>query len=169
MNLFNDLLTVVGKVSPVLGSSLSSPVGGTLLTILANAVKADPGNLKDIIDKIKADPDADVKIKEMEAMVNDLQSARNREVAFTNATKQRDWMVPFLAVIGAFGFLLTAWAVVLVQVEGDDKYFLYALVIGMGVQFAQVYNYYFGRYNSELLTTLSAPLVKIYNALFKKP
>jgi len=169
VNLFNDLLTVVGKVSPLLGHSLSSPVGGILLTILANSVKADPRDLKDIIEKIKADPESDMKIKDMEAMVSDLQSARSREVAFVNATKQRDWMMPLLALVCALGFIFMAWIVALMDAGTDDKYFMYAVVIGMGVQFAQVYNYYFGRYNSELLTTLSAPLVKIYNVLFKKP
>lgn len=169
MNLLNDLASVVEKFSPLIGSALGSPLGGVLVTFIAHAIKANPTDVKDIIDKIKTDPDAEVKIKEMEAMVNDLQNARNREVAYTNATKQRDWMLPLLAVIVVLGFFVTTWVVMFADIDQDEKYFLFCLILGIGVQFAQVYNYYFGRFNDELLRMLSTPFVKIYNGIFKKP
>lgn len=169
MNLLNDLIGVVEKFSPAIGTALGSPLGGVLATLIAHAVKANPSDVKDIIDKLKADPEAEVKIKELESMVNDLQSARNREVAYTNATKQRDWMLPVLAIVVALGFFVTIWVVMFGDFDQEEKYFLFGLILGIGVQFAQVYNYYFGRFNNELLTMLSTPFVKIYNGIFKKP
>ena len=169
VNLVPDLISLVGKFSPVIGSALGSPVAGAVMTVLAHAVSANPTDIKDIITKLKADPDAEVKIKSMEAMVNDLQSARNREVAYTDATKKRDWMLPLLSIIVALGFFGTVWLIILMDVQDSDKYIMYALILAIGVQFAQVYNYYFGRFNDELITTLSAPFVKFYTTLFKKP
>jgi lipoprotein signal peptidase len=169
VNLFSDLIGLVSKASPVLGTALGSPLSGVVLTLIANAVKANPIDLKDIIEKLKADPEADIKMKDMETMVNDLTSARNREIAYTNATKHRDWMLPALSLLVALGFFLTLWIVIVMDYQDDQKYFMYAFVIGIGVQFAQVYNYYFGRYNSEIISSLSAPVVKFYTTLFKKP
>lgn len=168
MNLLSELVDLVQKFSPKLGALMGSPLSGFIITLLGKLFNADPTNQQEIIDKLKADPEAAGKIKAIELVVNDAHNAREREVAYTNATKQRDWMLPLLALVVALGFFLTVWVVILGDFEMEEKYFMYGLVIGIGVQFAQVYNYYFGQFNSELLSSLSAPLVKIYNAIFKR-
>ena len=169
VNLVPDLISLVGKFSPVIGSALGTPVAGALMTVIAHVFKANPTDIKDIIEKLKADPEAELKIKSMEAMVTDLQSARNREVAFTDATKKRDWMLPVLSLLVAVGFFVTVWLIILMDFEASDKYIMYGLILAIGVQFAQVYNYYFGRFNEDIINTLSAPFVKFYTTLFKKP
>lgn len=168
MNLFNDLAKVVSNISPIVASSLSSPAAALVTNVIGNAVNANPSDVKDIIEKIQSDPSAETKIKDLEYMVNDLKNARDREMAYTNATKQRDWMLPMLAIVIALGFFLTVWAVIFMDgIDPEEKYFMYGLIVGIGVQFAQVYNYYFGKFNDQALTTIASPMVKLYNTIFK--
>lgn len=169
MSLLSELVGIVSKFSPAVASTLGSPIGGLVLTVLGNIFKTDPSNLDELIKRLREDPEAEYKIKSLEAEITDLQSARNREVSYTNATKQRDWMLPVLSIIVAIGFFMTLFFVVSKNMPAQDKYFMYGLIFGIGVQFAQVYNYYFGRYNSEIMSSLAAPFMKVYNTFFKKP
>ena len=170
----NELASIVSKFSPAVATALGSPAGGIVAAILAKVFNSSSFDMKDLIEKLKADPEAEFKIKQLEqshaevlAEVNDLASARNREMNFTNATKQRDWMLPLLSVVVAVGFFVTTWVVIFLDVDQDEKYFLYGLIFGIGIQFAQVYNYYFGKNSTELVQSLFSPLIKVYNSLFK--
>lgn len=96
MSLIDDLSGVVGKVAPLLGGVLGGPLGSVAVSLVASLFHANNSDLQDILDKIKNDPDAELKLKTLELQhqealqnfkvtdyqteVDDRKSARLREM-----------------------------------------------------------------------------------------
>jgi len=103
---------MVGKSAPLLGTVLGSPLAGIGVSLLAQLFGVNPKDTDKLMEAIKNDPEAAIKIKTLEfqhqeallqlesqnyaAEVNDRTNARAREIAL------RDYVPTFLAV----GFLL---------------------------------------------------------------
>lgn len=97
MNLTDEISSVVGKSAPLLGSVLGSPLAGIAISLVSSIFHANTNDIKDILDKIKDDPEASLKLKTLELQhqeslqkilatnyqteVDDRKSARAREVA----------------------------------------------------------------------------------------
>lgn len=58
---------IVALGAPVLGTLLGGPAGGAIGTVVASAFGADPADPGDLVHKMDADPEAAVKLKEIEA------------------------------------------------------------------------------------------------------
>lgn len=108
----DDLGKVVSKVSPILGSVLNSvlPGSGLIVSGLSTLFGADPNVPDDLLNKIKADAESALKLKQFEMehqndlariLASDRESARNRDVEIAKATGRSDWIMHFLAV-GSF-------------------------------------------------------------------
>ncbi len=108
----SNFIDKVTSLLPALGTALGGPAGGLVTSLIANAFGADPKNDSDILSKINSDPEAIVKLRQLElehqealqqidyqryvAELNDTANARNREV------QAHDWVPAFLSI----GFLV---------------------------------------------------------------
>lgn len=151
----SNLSSVVSKVAPILGGALSAinPVSGFIISSIAKLFGADPNNQQDIIDKINADADAALKLKQFELehqydlhriVVEDKKSARDREVQIVRATGKRDWVVDFIALFMIIGFFSIIMIVSFTKMDQSDHDILYLLVGQLSGGFLLIVSYYFG-------------------------
>lgn len=125
-----NLNDIVSKSAPLLGSLLGSPLAGIGIGWLSNLFGADPNDVTDLVNKIKNDPEAELKLRglqfqhEQELLkiaatnyqteVDDRKNAREREVSL------HDYVPTILAI----GFLLNYAAIqfycVTHQTPGND-------------------------------------------------
>ena len=150
---------IVGKGAPALGSLLGGPVGNAVGGLIASVFGADPDDPDDIYEKLSADPDAIVKLKELEAnhreritelYLADIQSARGREVELTRATGKRDINIYVLAWTVVAGFFLLAGVLMVVPMpEGTNQTVVTLLFGGLVSGFSTVLAYFFGSSKSS--------------------
>ena len=111
MSAWDKIKDVVGSVAPMAGSMLGGPAGGAVGSMLASALGVD--NTPDAVAAaIKADPMAAVKIREIEAQLEQTRlEVRGQAVqaeAKGESWLQRNWrpltMVWFSFLVGAYWF-----------------------------------------------------------------
>lgn len=116
---WSDIAGVVGKAAPLVGTLLGGPAGGAVGGLIASALGTsnDP---ESVSEALKVDPDAVVKIKQIETehktrlqeMSFDLATTQIKEVNATmraEASAEDKWTRrwrPFWGIISAFAFLL---------------------------------------------------------------
>jgi len=111
MSVWDSIKDTVGSVAPIAGSLLGGPAGGAVGSMLASALGVD--NTPDAVAAaIKSDPQAAVKIREIEAQLEQTRlEVRGQAVqaeAKGESWLQRNWrpltMVWFSALIGGYWF-----------------------------------------------------------------
>lgn len=149
---FAELIGLVGKVAPVLGSVLGSPIGGVAsiaVSLLARLFGVTGNDIGDISAAISQDPEATEKLKTLEyqhqealaalasqdflAEEQDRDSARKREVA------TKDHMPMFLAMAVLLVYAIVQIIAIYSPEHVDD-------IISARVQdiFVIIISYYFG-------------------------
>jgi len=176
---WKDVAKVVSNVAPLLGTLIGGSAGGaigTAVKLVASAlgVGEDP---EEVMQAIQTDPEALVKIKELElkhqeelaklalererlaaeqerARLQDLMSARQREIEVTRATGKRDvnlYVLAWTVVCGFFGLCFALMKVPIPEGANDVVFMLFgALAAGFG----QVLQYFFGSSKSSAEKTL---------------
>ena len=131
---WSGLKSVVSKGAPLLGSLLGGPVGGVAGTLLGSLFDTDGSDSKKLLAAISSDPEAMIKIQELESREKirlqelviesekeylvDRQNARAREASIVAATGKKDIALYFLAgivVVGFFALFVAGIASVLAQ------------------------------------------------------
>jgi len=111
MSAWDKIKDVVGSVAPMAGSMLAGPAGGAVGSMLASALGVD--NTPDAVaDAIKTDPQAAIKIRQIEAQLEQTRlEVRGQAVqaeAKGESWLQRNWrpltMVWFSFLVGAYWF-----------------------------------------------------------------
>ena len=100
-----EIVDIVSKLSPIVGSALGGPVGGVIATLLAH-VFGGAKDLSTLATNIQNDPEAQIKLKEIEQQIQanelgDLQSARNRDEKIVSlaASPNANFVVSFIALV----------------------------------------------------------------------
>jgi hypothetical protein len=153
MNLYG-IMTIVSKISPILGTALGSPIGGMIVSLIANKFGLDPNNHQAIIDTLTNSPDAAVKIKEIEnahteelehisqseyqSQIQDVEDARH-----TNS-QDKNRIVHIIAIIYSLGFFLYVFVFVFYPNDGDKGLFHDLLNVVM-----LILGYYYGTSHRE--------------------
>ena len=163
---WKDVGNVIGKAAPLIGTLLGGPAGGAVGAMVASAlgVKNDK---QAVIDALKTDPQALVKIKELEmkhqeelqrlalqkgqldlqelqAKLQDTQSARQREMENVKNTGKADYNLYFLAwsiVLGFIGLIVLLSFHILPK---DTNGVIFMLFGALAAAFGQVIQYFFG-------------------------
>lgn len=155
-----DVGKAVAKVAPVLGGVLGGPVGaiaGAAGALVGSflGVDADP----DAITKAMADPDTLLKIKQLEsderqrllewqtaqlnAELENIKSAREREVALAQAGHGASWATSIVSCIVTIGFFVMLYLVISGgKAELGDAGLMLLGTLATG--FGAVINYYLG-------------------------
>ncbi len=164
---WEDVGNFVKKGAPLLGSLIGGPAGGAVGSLVAGVFGEN--NPQELMEKLKADPEAITKLKELEmkhrerleelsieaariqlqetqAIFADTQSARQRETAIVQTTGKRDVNLYILAwvVVGGF-FLLTGLMMIIPELESKSSNAMVNIMFGGLVSgFATVLGYFFG-------------------------
>ena len=114
MSVWDSIKDTVGSVAPIAGSLLGGPAGGAVGSLIASALGVD--NTPDAVAAaIKADPDAAIKLRQIEAQLEQTRLEVRGQVVQAEAKGeswlQRNWrpltMCWFSALIGGHWFGVT--------------------------------------------------------------
>jgi len=151
-----QLSSIISKYSPFLGDAVAtvSPLSAVIIRLVAKLFGADPTNIDDITAKISSDPDAAVKLKQIEAenfgnAVDDRKSAREREEEIVKVTGKRDRILDFIAILVVLGYFIMCAMVGLTRMDQSDHDVLYMMVGQLTAGFIMVLGYYFGSSNKQ--------------------
>ena len=111
MSAWDKIRNVVGSVAPVAGSLLAGPAGGAVGSMLANALGVD-STPDAVAAAIKSDPQAAVKIRQIEAQLEQTRLEVRGQAIQAEATGeswlQRNWrpltMIWFSILLGGYWF-----------------------------------------------------------------
>lgn len=172
---WKNLAATVSKVAPMLGTLVGGPIGGAAGT----AIKLIAGTLgveetPDAIEaEIRANPDALLKLKEIEAnskvelerlvleqekaRLADVSDARGRQVEHEKATGKADTNLYVLAWIVVAGFFGLMGLLCFKALPDDSSGVVFMLFGALATGFGQVLQYFFGSSKSSAeKTTLMA-------------
>lgn len=107
----NELISMVSKFAPAIGTALGGPLGGLAVTAIAEKLGVED-EVEAVTKAIKADPESAIKLQQLEndkfkAVLADKDSARNREATIATSEKApliNKLVSPLLAII-----VVTAW------------------------------------------------------------
>ncbi len=155
-----ELGKLVVKAAPLLGSVLAGPSGGVVGALIAQVFGANPQDQNDIINKINADPDSALKLRQIELQhietlhsiysndyaksVDDRFSARNREIEFMKISGKHDWVLPSLAIFSVSLFAAAIIIILFTKMDLSDHDVLYMMLGQLSTLVLMVYGYYFG-------------------------
>lgn len=155
-----DWLKTIASAAPILGTVVGGPVGGIVgkgLSLIAEAFGCEPTE-DAVASAIKADPQAAIKLKELElqhqtvliewqrvqlqAELENTKDARSREVQMTQAGNWMGAITPaIVSIVVIVGFFWMLRAVVDMQTVNEPA----LLLLGsLGTAFGAVVNYYLG-------------------------
>jgi len=144
---------VVSAGAPILGGVLGGPGGATIGAMVASLFGADPNDPNDIAIKMAADPEAAIKLRKLELdnkveleklYLQDVQSARQREVEVTRATGRINWPLYILAAVIVVGFFTLMFVLMKHAVPEGSREVAFMLFGALAASFGQVVQYFFG-------------------------
>jgi hypothetical protein len=147
----NELISMVSKFAPAIGTALGGPLGGVAVSALASRLGV-ADEVEAVTKAIMADPEAEAKIKQLEhdkfkAILADKDSARKREMAVVqsdSAPTINKIVTPALA-LGVTGLSFVLFAVLIfVEVKPEAKDILIYILGVLSAAVTQVLSYYFG-------------------------
>mgnify|MGYP001559220646 CR=1 FL=1 len=162
MSAFSKLAGVVKGAAPLLGSvlGLAGPAGAVAGRLVAAALGTPEGDEDAALAAVAANPDAVLKLKELEARhaeelerlqlettrleLQDRQGARNREIAITQVTGKRDINLVALAWVMIAGFLVLTAVLTFWPPKPDATGVVFMLYGSLSASFGAVVQYYFG-------------------------
>lgn len=152
----------IAKVgAPILGTAVGGPLGGAAAgALVAGLFGTSPDDPEAIAQAIAGDPQAAVKLRELElahkvdlermvleeklAHLADIQDARAREVATTQATGKRDVALYLLAALVVSGFFFLCGALMYLPIPEGQNSVVLVLFGGLATGFTTVLAYFFG-------------------------
>ena len=107
----NDLISMVSKFAPAIGTALGGPLGGLAVSAIAEKLGV-ADTIEEVTKAIKTDPESAIKLQQLEnekfkAVLADKDSARNRETTIATSEKApliNKLVSPILALI-----VVSAW------------------------------------------------------------
>lgn len=149
------LLNLLKGIAPTLATVVAGPVGGAAITMLAKRFDVED-NVKAVAEAIAGDPNAAVKLAELELEfakidASDRDSARKREaaVAQTGVTGLSQTVVPILALGTVASTFAFTGALLFMEIH-DHQQQLVIFALGYTTAAAQqVLSYYFGSSKSS--------------------
>lgn len=170
---WSKVINLVKTSAPLLGTVIGGPAGtvvgglaGGAVSLIAQAFGIEETDNPDkIYEAIKADPEAAIKLREIElnnkvelqklalqldqAYLQDTQNARQRQVEVEKATGKKDINLYVLAWIVIIGFFALTCTLTFVELPDDSTGVVFLLFGALVAGFTQVMNYFFGSSKSS--------------------
>ena len=163
-----DLGKMVGRYAPLLGAILPIPGGAAIGQLVAAAFNGNLNNPADLVQKIQADPDAQIKLMQIQsnekieierlavdqirAQNEDRASARNREIEVDKTSiANRDTTPSQLAKIFISGYFILSFLVIFLswsgKLEADEMAPIIQILKDMGFAIMLILAYFYGSSN----------------------
>lgn len=157
----SSILPVVSKVAPLLGSVLGTPLAGVAISLLAKAFGVNPNDTSKLSEALTADPEATLKIKQVEyehadtlaqiASTDYATEVDDRKSARTNSAQYKDFMrhMAYLVTLGFFGALFVLFLPI--ETTSEEKNLLSMLVGMLASKWQTIIDFFYGssRHNSQ--------------------
>ena len=152
----NDLIAMVSKFAPAIGTALGGPLGGLAVSAIAEKLGVSD-EVEAVTKAIKADPEAAIKLQELEndkfkAILADKDSARNREATIATSEKApliNKLVSPVLALIVVVAWVGIQYTLLNTTVPQEMRE-LVARVLGtLDGALMVILSYYFGASTKE--------------------
>ena len=160
--MMNLLKKIKGLGANLLASAI--PAGRPVLDMVRDVLGADSSDEDVLLEAIARDPDAAVKLRELELReseslrehqyairklaFDDTKDARSREVEVTRITGERDKIQAALAVGTTAGFFALS-AIIVLGFAKEGENLILVMFGALSTSFATVLNYYFGNSKKE--------------------
>lgn len=147
----NDLISMVSKFAPAIGTALGGPLGGMAVSALAKQFGV-ADEVAAVTKAIQADPEAALKLKQLEndkfkAVLADKESARNREATIATSEKApliNKLISPLLALVVVIAWVGIQYTLINTTVPQEMRE-LVARVLGtLDGALMVILSYYFG-------------------------
>lgn len=135
-----QIIEIVSKVAPVLGTALVGPAGALIGGLISATLGVDMNKPDDVIKKIEDDPSSIDKLKEIEIQVTDIQNARmeaSKETGFGKIVR------PFLALFAMIAIFTDIFLIDYVENQTVQQILIVMLVF-LVWDVRQIYKFYFG-------------------------
>lgn len=159
----HDLTHTVAQAAPLLGRAFAGPGGAAVGSLIAAKFGGSPHEMDNLQTLIHADPEAAVKLKQIESehevalqqltlaaanqelqeLVHDRASARERETAAANAAG-RDKTPAFLAYLLTLGVFAALLGLFCCTVPGSNQSLVLAIVSSLTTVWISAMGYYHG-------------------------
>lgn len=170
---WSKVVNLVKTSAPLLGTVIGGPAGtvvgglaGGAISLIAQAFGIeDVENPDKIYEAIRADPEAAIKLREIElsnkvelqrlalqldqAYLQDTQNARQRQIEVEKTTGKKDINLYVLAWIVITGFFALTCTLTFVKLPNDSTGVIFLLFGALVAGFTQVINYFFGSSKSS--------------------
>ena len=152
----NDLISMVSKFAPAIGTALGGPLGGLAVSAIAEKLGV-ADEVEAVTKAIKADTEAAMKLKQLEldkfkAVLADKDSARNREATIATSEKApliNKLVSPVLALIVVVAWVGIQYTLINTTVPQEMRE-LVARVLGtLDGALMVILSYYFGASTKE--------------------
>ena len=152
----NDLISMVSKFAPAIGTALGGPLGGLAVSAIAEKLGV-ADEVEAITKAIKADPESAIKLQQLEndkfkAVLADKDSARNREATIATSEKApliNKLVSPVLALIVVVAWVGIQYTLLNTTVPQEMRE-LVARVLGtLDGALMVILSYYFGASTKE--------------------
>jgi hypothetical protein len=150
----SDVLTLVSKAAPLLGSVLGTPLAGIAISLIAHAFGVDSKNLTNLTNVMRNDPEAAIKLKTLEyehaevlakvassdfaTEVSDKKDARQYSVIYKDFLRHMAYMV-------TVGFFLALFMMFIpLHISAEEKNLLSMLVGMLASKWQTIIDFFFG-------------------------
>lgn len=154
MSFLTDLPSVLLKSAPLLATAVASPAAGMAVSLLESVFGLSNSKPAELIAKISADPDRELKLKQLEAQhgenlitlanakyaleAQDRSSAREREIQLHDHTPA---ILAYILTVGVFCALAYLF---IMPVPQDNKELIVAIISSMTTVWVAAMAYYHG-------------------------
>lgn len=153
--IWSKLGSLVKTAAPLLGSALGSPLAGMAVSLIANAFGVKSNDVSELMTAIQNDPNATVKLKEIEAEHEEalakiasenyaIEADDRKDARASAVTGSYEWFVHLLTVVVTSGFFGCILLVFLIKADDSDQHILNMMIGSLGTTWVQVISYYFG-------------------------
>lgn len=136
------VVDLISKISPFLGSALGGPAGalvGSLISKILGGV--DMNNHEEMVHVLN-DPTSQIKLKELELQLSDLQNAR------AQAAQDKGYMQlvrPMLTIASMFAIMFDVYAIQFIVTNEVLKDVLIVMLVCLVWDIRKTYSFYFGK------------------------
>ena len=142
-----DIISIVSKVAPVLGTALGGPAGGIVGTLISAALGVDINKPEDVARKLQDDPECANKLKQLELQLSDLQSARCEAAKETGYLR---FVRPGLAIAAMWAIFADIFLIKYVVDDDIVRQILIVMMVALVWDVRQIYKFYFGNTEEEV-------------------
>lgn len=142
-----DIISIISKVAPVLGTALGGPAGGIVGSLISSALGVDLTKPEEVSRKLENDPECAAKLKDLELQLSDLQAARceaSKDTGYLRLVR------PGLAIAAMCAIFADIFLIKYVVDDDIVRQILIVMMVALVWDIRQIYKFYFGNNEQEV-------------------